>query len=884
MRVLPSCLLLLTLTGLTVADDVALKEARRLWLRGNHGQAQSRFEDLLKKPNPAPAVAIGLSRCQESQGDLDAALSVIDAALKDRPKDARLKARQAELFHQRGRWDDAFKAASAALDDDKDNILAHWVLGQIHRERGDTRKADAEFRWLVRTFTQRSNDDKDVTDPDELLVIGLGGAENARWNRLADQFEVIVSDVWEDAVKNDKGYWPAEYQIGVLMLEKYNRRDALAAFDKALTINPYAAEAYAGKGVAALQRLEIQDAERFAERALNLNRKLPAALHLRADIHLVVGQVDEALKTLAVARAVNPRDEHTLGRIGACLLMQKKQDELNALIEEVKKHNPKPGVFHLVLAHSLAERRRYHEAETHYKEARKQRPMLHQATGELALLLMRLGREQEAAPLLEDAFDADPFNVRISNTRKVLTHLEKYKTLKTEHFHLKYDPTSDSVLAGLMGDFLEKTYAELADKFNHKPKGPILIEVFNNHQMFSGRTVALPDLHTIGACTGRMVALVSPKGRGVAHAFNWARVLRHELVHVFNLDQSNFLCPHWFTEGLAVVSEELERSQEWNDMLRTRVPAGDVFNLDTIDLGFIRPRSGDDWQFAYCQARLYVEYLEKTHGKAAIGGMLDAYRDGLDTVAALRKVCKVDKETFERGYRKHVDEEVKKLGGKPVEKPMKLSELRDALKDKPEDLDLLARLAEKLLDSDKDEARKKAEEVLKRKLGHPRATVVLARLEKQAGDSEKARELLEKALDRNAPDTAVLRALGRLHLDANEPRKALTLLEQGHQLEPQERSWVTDLVRVHGTLNNNEEQVKYLTKLVRRDGDDLDNRKRLARLTSTLKQFAESEKWAREALEIDVADAEARTLLFAALEEQKKKDELARLRKLLGEK
>src|SRR5207302_6881988 len=156
----------------------------------------------------------------------------------------------------------------------------------------------AEFRWFVRTFSQRSDMDKDVTDPDELLLIGLAGSENARWNRLSDQFDVILQDVYADALKQDKDFWLAEYQAGMLLLEKYNRAEGLAALDKALTINPRAAEALVGKGVAALQRLEIQDAERFAERALKINPKLPEALRLRADVHLTIGNIDKALKEL----------------------------------------------------------------------------------------------------------------------------------------------------------------------------------------------------------------------------------------------------------------------------------------------------------------------------------------------------------------------------------------------------------------------------------------------------------------------------------------------------------------------------------------------------------------------------------------------------------
>jgi len=121
-----------------------------------------------------------------------------------------------------------------------------------------------------------------------------------------------------------------------------------------------------------------------------------------------------------------------------------------------------------------------------------------------------------------------------------------------------------------------------------------------------------------------------------------------------------------------------------------------------------------------------------------------------------------------------------------------------------------------------------------------------------------------------------------VYLEATEAMKAAELFAKGHALEPFERSWLTDLVRVHGQLGNTEEQIKYLAKLVRGDGDDLDSRKRLARLSSALNKHAEAERWAREALEIDVNDGETKMLLFTALEEQKKTDELMRLRKLLG--
>src|SRR5581483_8447762 len=271
------------------------------------------------------------------------------------------------------------------------------------------------------------------------------------------------------------------------------------------------------------------------------------------------------------------------------------------------------------------------DAEKYYKKSAELRPMLAGPRNSLGLLYMRVGREEEARKILTKAFADDEFNVRVANTLKVLKHLDSYEALETDHYILKYDPKTDKILAEYMAKYLENIHAELTKQFHHQPAGKILIEVFNTHQMFSGRTIALPDLHTIGACTGRMVAMVSPHGKGVPKAFNWGRVLRHELVHIFNLEQTHFLVPHWLTEGLAVMNEGFARPQSWNELLQERVPAGELMNLDNIDLGFIRPRSPLDWQMAYCQSELYVNYLQERGGPQAVAAMLHLYEEGLNT-------------------------------------------------------------------------------------------------------------------------------------------------------------------------------------------------------------------------------------------------------------
>src|SRR5260370_23621187 len=212
--------------------------------------------------------------------------------------------------------------------------------------------------------------------------------------------------------------------------------------------------------------------------------------------------------------------------------------------------------------------------------------------------------------------------------------------------------------------------------------------------MVAGGVTARPDRHPTGACPGRMGAMDPPYAQGARKPFNWARVIRHEIVHVFNLEQTNFLTPHWLTEGLAVNNEGYPRPPVWNQLLAQRVPAGETMNLDTIDLGFIRPRNQGDWHMAYAQSQLYVNFMKEKYGAQTVGELLDAYRDGLGTDDAIQKGCKVSKADFEDGYKKYLNEAVDKIkGGKPADKKRSAVELQKALEQEPGNVDLKAELA-----------------------------------------------------------------------------------------------------------------------------------------------------------------------------------------------
>ncbi len=97
-----------------------------------------------------------------------------------------------------------------------------------------------------------------------------------------------------------------------------------------------------------------------------------------------------------------------------------------------------------------------------------------------------------------------------------------------------------------------------------------------------------------------------------------------------------------------------------------------------------------------------------------------------------------------------------------------------------------------------------------------------------------------------------------------------------------DNDWAQQLMRVYARGGDKDKLIAVLKDLVPTDADQLDWRKRLTRLLLEKDDFAVAEQYARQGLEIDVADAEVQEMLQKALKGQKKDDEAARLAKLLA--
>jgi tetratricopeptide (TPR) repeat protein len=856
------------------ADDGAeqMVAARKQRLRGHYEEAIDAYAKLASDKQWGAAAAVGVSLCHEATGHWDEAAAAVADSLQQFPADPDLLARRADLALARGSVDVAKANCEQALQQKPDHLLARWVLVRVDDATGQSDAARRGIESLVQSYNRST-----VKDPDALTLLGQAAVEHAarnmRGREQSQQLGRVLNEIFDTAAA-DPDFWPALYYSGRLFLEKHRKGDALKDLRRALAINPSAAEIHVMLGLVALEDYEIEDGHTHADRALALNANLPAARQLKADLYMAREQYAEAMEELKLALTVNPVDEESLGRMAACLWLTRRAGEFDQLRNEVQQRNPRPSQFLTRLAERLEDHRRFDVAEQYFREAIEAAPDRGGPRTGLGMLYMRVGKEDVATTTLEKAFEMDPFNARTKNMLEVLDQLKGYETIETDHFRIRCDAELDGMLGRYAARYLEEVYAELTERFAFQPEGLIQIEIFNKgrgdsaHRWFSARTVGLPWIGTVGACTGKVVAMASP--RGVERPFNWARVLKHEVTHVITLQQTRFNIPHWYTEALAVQAEGYPRPQLWNQLLVERVPAGTLLNLDNINLAFARPKTQLDWQMAYCQSELYAEYMQQRFGPKITARLLDAYREGLATAEAIPSVCGISLADFEAAYREYLRSVAGGLQSGPTETPMSRAELERAVVAEPTNPEFPARLAgEYLKQRNYPKAREWALKATQLQEHHPLGSFMLARLFTLVGDNSRAREVLEPALNREHPDPRVLELLANMLVQAKEYDAADGLYHLGRKFFPTESKWIAGVARIALITDNRQALRDALEALCLVDADDPSPRRKLASMAAEDADWNRAQRYAWMTLHIDVADVEAITILADSLAAQK---------------
>jgi tetratricopeptide (TPR) repeat protein len=538
------------------------------------------------------------------------------------------------LSIRRGKYEDARALLEPAAAKQPDGEAA-LTLGVLHLQLG---RAQEGTRLLTDVFRQSS-----ASDDAESLFRAARAAQALGRVRDARDLYRAASAAGDDPTIDTS--W------GLLFLEKYNKPDALRSLKDALQADALWAPAHAGLG-RVLADEDPPAAAAAASKALEIDPELTDAHLLLAELELDNQRRQGALEHIQKVLAINPSHLEARAWLAAMAYVRGDRAEYDAEVRRVLAINPAYGDVYRIAGDLAARNYRFEEAVALTRQAVALDASSSKALGDLGMHLMRTGDEAEARRALERSFNIDPFNVITFNLLSLLDTLDKFVVEKSGDLIVKFHPDEAPIMREYALPLAQEALETLSARYEFTPKGPILIEIFPDHDDFAVRTLGLPGmLGALGACFGRVVTLDSPNARPPG-TFSWQATLWHELAHVITLQMSNQRVPRWLTEGVSVY-EEARARPEWGREMEVpfarALERGETLRLADLNTGFTKPGT---IALAYYQSSLLVDHIASTHGEAALRSLIRGYADGTEGDAAIAKALGISLDqlqtTFDR--------------------------------------------------------------------------------------------------------------------------------------------------------------------------------------------------------------------------------------------
>ncbi len=436
---------------------------------------------------------------------------------------------------------------------------------------------------------------------------------------------------------------------GDLFVEKYNNKDAARSFQEALKADPDYGPALLGMARSVADQNPAQ-AVGLAQQALTHNPIDFGAHLLVAEMAIYQDKKKDAVESIEKVLAVNPKHLAALSMQAALAYVEGRTADHDAAVAAALKIHPTYGEIYRVVGAITAHYYRFDEAVEHVRKGIALDQTNTKAYADLGTHLMRTGDERNARRAFETAFKTDPWNVVTFNSLDLLDRLDTFDTIREGDMVIRLHPDEKDVLRHYVPQLARESLEALSKRWEFTPTGPLLIEMFPNHDDFAVRTLGLPGMiGALGACFGRVVTVDSPKAREPG-SFNWGETLWHELAHVITLQLSNNRLPRWLSEGASVYEERRARPQWGREMdvpFARHLDRGKLISLRELNSGFSNP---EQISYSYYQASLVVEHIVDVYGQPRLRALVAAYADGTDTETAIRQALGVDIDALQKSF------------------------------------------------------------------------------------------------------------------------------------------------------------------------------------------------------------------------------------------
>lgn len=264
---------------------------------------------------------------------------------------------------------------------------------------------------------------------------------------------------------------------------------------------------------------------------------------------------------------------------------------------------------------------------------------------QLGELFAASGEHELAMRLIRKAGELSPYPLGTLRLRQIALDkklADSYRSLRSEHFDLRYPKASGDDYAGEVAQVLEAELVRLQRWIPLASVGRIEVSLF---PLADFMTAFSPDFDVIGLYDGRVrvpfahVASLHPY---------LVSTLSHELAHALIDQRTGGRAPDWVQEGLA---QHVEMVQNQVNPIPELEARHRVLALPVVDAALDGFSDPELTELAYAQAAWTLHYVEARYGIAGIHRLLDAFAAGADSDGAVEQAFGTDLAAFDLALR-----------------------------------------------------------------------------------------------------------------------------------------------------------------------------------------------------------------------------------------
>jgi tetratricopeptide (TPR) repeat protein len=792
-----------------------------------------------------------------------------------------LAALAGRILRETGKLEEARRALEKPAGDEKaplaDRVECLVELGRVEAGSGRLEEARKAFEASIDLYKQSDVDEAEKLPAETfvswaLALIGL--------NRFKEAEEIMFSQ----AEEKDARCPALLLERGRMFLAKYNFPDSRSFFKDALARNPKNAEAmvslaenYLIDFMAGPKRYE--EAEKNIESALEVNPRSAGGLRARGSLWLSDGNYRKAIEDFRRSLDVNPACLETRGLLAACRFLLSEKAEFSREEAAALSINPKAAAFYHTVALALERRFRYVDSVRMCDRALALDPDYWPAYMTLGINCFRTGENARGREFMEKSWAKDKYNVWVFNTRKLIQYMDENYTAVEDGGFVFYFPKEEAkILTAYLVPLLKEARARMESRYKMRLDGTIQVEDFSAHKWFSARTVGLPDFAAAGATFGKVITLTTPK----ALPQNWGVVAWHEFAHVIALALTEHRVPRWFTEGLSVYEEGLDRpywARNFQRELADAWASRRLLPMAEIDFGFSKPKYPQQILISYFQGCRIVQLIVDRWGFDKVLEMLKGYHDEKSTAQIFKEALGMSLEEFDKEFEASMARWVESNGYRPRVDldTAALSDLETRAEASPKDARLQAELAWAYFCAGNDvDASLTAAKAIEADPKCGDAHAVLGLLREKDKKDRQAREAYEKALAAGTRFAAVCHAKigAALSKDDDARAKAIEHLEAAKKLSPvavagspPKGNVYYQLAKIYEDAGDPEKANLQMVEVARFAVEDVECRRRIVQYSLEKKDPKTAARYLDELLFLNPFDEKFHELLARAAEE-----------------